>query len=133
MAGIAYIDSSALLKLVVQEAETPFLEADLAERDGLVVSRLAAVECRRAAARASNKRLLSSLDHVLEAVYLVDITPAVLERAAEIRPALVRSRDAIHLATALSIDEERIELITYDDRMAKAARANGLPVVRPGP
>jgi predicted nucleic acid-binding protein len=53
MAGIAYIDSSALLKLVVREAETSSLEADLAEREGLIASRLAALECRRASRRAS--------------------------------------------------------------------------------
>ena len=78
----AYIDSSALLKLVVRENETSALEADLAERDGLVVSAVALVECRRAAGRAGHKRLLQRVDELFEAVYLIAVTPAILERAA---------------------------------------------------
>lgn len=42
------------------------------------------------------------------------------------------SLDAIHLATALSIGDARLEVITYDGRFAGAARANGLTVVQPG-
>ena len=105
MAGVAYVDSSALLKLAVAEPETSALEADLAGRDGLVASRLAALECRRAARRTSNKRVLQAVDEVL---------------------------DAIHLATALSIDEPVLDVITYDRRLAEAAEAAGLRVVQPG-
>ena len=132
MSVIAYIDSSALLKLVVQEAETSYLEADLGERDGLVVSRLAVVECRRAAARVRNTRLLQAVGDVLDSTYLIEITPAIIERAARISPARVRSLDAIHLATALSIGDPDLEVITYDDRMADAARRNGLRILQPG-
>ena len=107
------------------------LEADLGQRDGLVMSRLGAVECRRAGARAAKKRVLQALDEVLEAVYLMEVSPAILERAAEIAPPLVRSLDAIHIATALSIDDPDLELITYDERMADAAPTNGLRVVQP--
>lgn len=127
----AYIDSSALLKLVVRENETSALEADLAERDGLVVSAIALVECRRAARRAALKRLLQRIDELFESVYLIAVTPAILERAALIEPLQVRSMDAIHIATALSLDDRTLDLITYDGRMADAARTNGLRVVRP--
>lgn len=127
----AYIDSSALLKLVVRENETSALEADLAERDGLVVSAVALVECRRAASRAGHKRLLQRVDELFEAVYLIAVTPAILERAALLEPPPVRSLDAIHIATALSLDDRTLDLITYDGRMADAARMNGLPVVQP--
>jgi predicted nucleic acid-binding protein len=44
----------------------------------------------------------------------------------------VRALDAIHLATALAIDDDELEFITYDDRLADAARAEGLTVVQPG-
>ena len=130
--SIAYLDSSALVKLIVREAETSALEADLAERDGLVTSSLAMVECRRAAGRAGNRRVLQRLDDVLEAVYLLDLTTRVLEAAASLRPAPVRSLDAIHIATAISVGDADLDLITYDDRMAEAASANGLRVARPG-
>ena len=132
MAGTAYVDSSALLKLAVREPETPALEADLAGRDGLVSSRLAVVECRRAARRASHRRLLQTVDQILEAIYLIDVTPAILDDAAAADPPLLRSLDAIHLATALSIGDAQMEVITYDARCAEAARASGMSVVQPG-
>ena len=130
--SVAYLDSSALVKLMVREDETAALEADLLDRDGLVTSSLAMVECRRAAARAGNRRVLQRVSDVLDAVYLLDLTSPVLEQAASLRPAPVRSLDAIHIATALSIGEADLDLITYDDRMAEAARANGLRVSHPG-
>ena len=130
--GIAYVDSSALLKLVVSEGETAALEADLATRDGLVTSSIAVVECHRAARRAGDRRILQRTELVLESVYLLDFTAVVLERASTLHPVGIRSLDAIHLASALSVDERDMEVITYDDRMADAARANGLRVQQPG-
>jgi predicted nucleic acid-binding protein len=130
--SIAYVDSSALLKLVVSEAETSALEADLATRDGLVSSGLAVVECHRAALRSGNRRILQRAERVFEAVYLLDLTRPLLERASTLRPLTMRSLDAIHVASALSIDEADMEVITYDERMAEAARANGLRVSQPG-
>ena len=130
--AIAYIDSSALLKLIVVEDETSALEADLASRDGLVTSSLAVVECHRAVRRAANRRIVQRTEQVFDAVYLLDLTPVILERASTIEPAMVRSLDAIHIATALSVDDDTLEVITYDDRMADAARSGGLRVVQPG-
>ena len=132
MAGTAYLDASALLKLAVREPETPALEADLAGRDGLVASRLAVVECRRAARRASDRRVFQTVDQILDAVYLIQVTPAILDAAAWADPPLLRTLDAIHLATALSVGDAGLQVITYDRRFADAARANGLIVVQPG-
>ena len=132
MAGTAYVDSSALLKLVVREPETSALEADLADRDGLVASRLTVVECRRAARRASHRRVLQTVDEILDAIYLIEVTPAILDDAAAAEPPFLRSLDAIHLAAALSVGDPQLEMITYDARLAEAARANGLTVVQPG-
>jgi uncharacterized protein len=132
MSRVAYIDSSALLKMAFQEPENSAVEADLAQRDGLVASTLVALECRRAARRHSNRRAAQAVEEMLEAVWLVEITPAILDRAASVNPPLVRSLDAIHVATALSIAEPGLEIITYDGRMAAAALASGLRVVQPG-
>lgn len=128
---VSYVDSSALLKLVVREPETSALEAYVTTSEGLLTSQLAVLECRRAVARAARARLLQAMDRVLEAVYLLDITPAILEAAAKLDPPLLRSLDAIHLSTALSIDDPDLEVITYDARLAEAARSNGLTVVQP--
>ncbi|HVL66396.1 MAG TPA: type II toxin-antitoxin system VapC family toxin [Vicinamibacterales bacterium] len=130
--AVAYLDSSALVKLVVVEDETPALEADLAARDGLVASVLVVVECGRAVRRAGGRRVLQRAGEVLEAVYLMDLSLPLLEEAAALQPRSIRSLDAIHIATALSVDEPDLEVITYDARMAEAARANGLRVVQPG-
>ncbi len=132
MPAVAYVDSSALLKLAVREPETAVLEAQLLHYEGLVSSRLAVLECRRAARRASHRRVLEAVDAVLDAIYLLDITQPILDRAADAAPSLLRSLDAIHLATALSLDDATIEVITYDDRLAEAVRANDMIVVQPG-
>ena len=129
---IAYVDSSALLKLAIHEAETGALEAHLAGLEGLVSSRLTVLECRRAARRTSRVLVLRAVDNVLDAIYLLDITQSILDDAAIADPPLLRSLDAIHLATALSIGDAQVEVITYDQRFAVAARANGLTVVQPG-
>jgi uncharacterized protein len=128
----AYIDSSAVLKLAIREPETAALEAHLAGCEGLVSSRLTILECRRATRRASHACVLQTMEEVLDAIYLLDITQAILDDAAGANPALLRSLDAIHLATALSIGDAQVEVITYDQRFADAARANGLTVVQPG-
>jgi predicted nucleic acid-binding protein len=128
----AYVDSSALLKLAVREPETPALESYLIHCDGLVASRLALLECRRAARRASHARLLQKVDEVFDAVYLLEITAAIVDDAAAAKPPLLRSLDAIHLATALSVGDPELEVVTYDQRFADAARLAGLTVVQPG-
>jgi hypothetical protein len=69
---------------------------------------------------------------VLETVALIAIDNRVLSRAVEIEPVRVRSLDAIHLATALSLGLDLAAFITYDGIQAKAARALGLPVLSPG-
>jgi predicted nucleic acid-binding protein len=132
MPGTAYLDSSALLKLVVREPETSDLEADLADRDGLLASRLVVLECRRALRRASLARVLQRVDDLLDALYLLEITPAIVDDAGAIDQPFLRSLDAIHLATALSVNDPDLALITYDTRLAQAAAVSGLIVVQPG-
>ena len=126
----AYIDSSAVLKLAVREPETAALETYVAGCEGLVSSRLAVLEC-RARLDVSRIRVLQAVDDVLDAVYLLNLTQAILDAAAIVDPPLLQSLDAIHLATALSLADVQVEVITYDKRFADAARANGLTVVQP--
>lgn len=132
MAGNAYVDSSALLKLALPDADTPALEADLSDRDGLLSSRLTAIECGRTLVREARRKPLYTLEDLLEGLVLLEITPAIGERASSVAPPVLRTLDAIHLATALSLDDPSLEIITYDRRLADAARAQGLTVVQPG-
>ena len=132
MTGLAYLDASAVVKLIVDEDETPALQADVIERTGLVASRLSLLEARRAIARRPAAPRIASPDDITRAVVMIEINTALLESAAAIQPYSLRSLDAIHLASALSAADPSIDIITYDDRLADAARAHGLTVVQPG-
>lgn len=130
-APYAYVDTSALVKLVVAERETPALESSLAHRAGLICSSVGATELQRTCRRALNRRQMSRVDEVLEAVFLIQVTPAILDAAADLSPPTLRTLDAIHLATVLSLDERGVEVITYDRHLADAAASHGLSVVAP--
>ena len=132
MPGYAYLDASAIVKLVVQEAETGALERDAATRDGLITSRLSAAEVMRAARRIPRRRLAQQVSDVLDSFVLVAITTPVLDASGTMSPGELRTLDAIHLATALSLEIPDLDFITYDDRLARAATAHELHVAQPG-
>ncbi len=127
-----YIDASALLKLVLPEPERPALADELSRRSDRVSSVLLAIECRRICGRAGvPPRVRARLEEELEAVTLVRLDEAVWNLAGTIGPPELRSLDAIHLATALSLGDYPEAVITYDDRFAAAARALKLRVLQP--
>lgn len=68
----------------------------------------------------------------LQRLSLLPIDAQVIDHAASLPPASLRSLDAIHLATALSLGEDLGILIAYDERLVSAARESGLPVATPG-
>jgi len=127
----AYLDASAVVKLVVAEKETAALENYVVSSRGLLTSRLCATEVLRAAAR-TTRRVLQQAEQVLEAFVLVDVSAAVLDRAARLSPHTLRTLDAIHLATATGLDVAGLEFVCYDDRLAAAAKAAGLRLRQPG-
>ena len=129
MAGYAYLDASAIVKLVVAEAHTADVERDAATRTALLSSRLSATEVMRAARRQPERRVLQQIDDVLESFVLLDVTPAILKHAAMLVPTELRTLDAIHLATALSLGLDNLDFLTYDTRLATAARTHGLSVI----
>ena len=128
-----YLDTSALVKLVQTEAQSPALRRYLRRCAGdlRVTSGLARVELVRAVsaggpeARAHARRVLSRL-HVLE------LGRDLLDDAAELAPgSALRSLDAIHLASARQVGGDLRAVVTYDLRMAEAATALGLAVAAP--
>ena len=68
---------------------------------------------------------------MLADVEVVDLDRAIAGVAATVGPPALRTLDAIHLATAIALLPDLDAFVTYDDRLAEAARAIGLPVVRP--
>ncbi|HKC25846.1 MAG TPA: type II toxin-antitoxin system VapC family toxin [Thermoanaerobaculia bacterium] len=131
MAGeLVYLDSSALVKLVVRERETAALRRFLAARDNRISSIVATVEVVRAARRfgeAAGRRATE----VLAGVALLALDDAVVSRARSLEPAALRTMDAIHLASALSLVPDLGDFVVYDDRLEAAARDAGLLVARP--
>ena len=134
---IAYIDTSALLRVILRE---PGALDDLRTYDGLVSSELIAVECARIIDRLRIQGALSmeeaaertgAVNEWLEAIDLVLLRPAVLSRASEPMPLPVGTLDAIHLSTAL-LWRDRIgplpQLATHDTTLGAAARAYGFDV-----
>ncbi len=125
-----YLDSSAVVKLVVAEPESRALRSHLRRRRPLVSSALARTEVLRALLPAGEIALSRARD-VLRRLDLIRINDRVLDAAGILHPAQVRSLDAIHLATAQLIGGDLGQLITYDDRMADAARSLGLKITAP--
>jgi predicted nucleic acid-binding protein len=126
-----YFDTSAALKLVVPEPETTALELWIAERSGMprVSSRLLRIEMLRAITRSAPHRM-SRANVVLAAVALLsidDVAPA----AESLGDSLLRSLDAIHLATANAIRQDLTAFVCYDKRLCDSAQAIGLPVESP--
>ncbi len=130
--SVLYLDSSALVKLVAPEPETTALLALLEPRPEVVSSALARVEVLRAVVRSGGrKRAIERARTVLSRVFLVAMDDPILEAAAALRPARLRSLDAIHLATALALRPDVETIVSYDDRLNAAARALELPVLTP--
>ena len=125
-----YLDSSAVVKLVVAESESAALRRYLRRRRPLVSSALARTEVLRALLPAGIIALSRGRD-VLRRLDLVRISDRVLDAAGVLEPAQVRSLDAIHLATAQLLADDLRHVVTYDDRMTEAAQQLGLTTVAP--
>jgi uncharacterized protein len=126
-----YIDSSALVKLVIEERESTALERHLTRDALLATSRIALVEVPRATSLANpSQEVRKETARLLNTCHLVAVGDRLLRNAAEITSREVRTLDAIHLATALDIDAE--QFVTYDRRLLAAANARGLTVTAPG-
>lgn len=129
-----YLDSSALTKLYVDEADSE-IAADLVGVDPvLVTSMLSIVEVRRALSRhyegISRIRARELLEADLDRMAIVNPTEAMWRYAADIAEELgVRSLDAIHLAVAKRLEIPTLRFVTFDLRQAQAARLLGLDVV----
>ena len=126
MPGLAYLDSSALVKLVVDESESQALRAALHDRPQRVSSALALVEVTLAFTRRKPAPPPSRVSAILAGLALVPIDQSVLETAAGLAHVQLRALDAIHLATCVSLDTDLDVLIAYDQRLLTAASTLGL-------
>lgn len=125
---ISYVDTSAALKLVVEEPESEHLAAALSTGRDLVASWLLHTEMHCAAGRHPREVPHDSVQMVINAVSLADLSRGDMIGAGTHAP--LRSNDAIHLAVAIRLAAD--EMVTYDAELATAARQAGLAVLSPG-
>jgi predicted nucleic acid-binding protein len=134
-----YLDSSALIKRSVDEAESEALEAALDEHvragDTFVSSALASVEISRALRALldgdrPDEEISDAIAVALSGVAERSITRDVIGLARGIPPPRLRTLDAIHLASAMLLDVDVI--VSYNDRLTEACRQNGLATLSPG-
>jgi predicted nucleic acid-binding protein len=128
---LAYLDTSAFVKLVRSEPESHALRAELlAVEAELVSSVLLSVEGRRAARRYG--KLASIRAHTaLTTITLLALDHPIIELAGDIEAVDLRSLDALHLATILSLGDDVERMYCYDSRLSGAARSLGIEVSRP--
>lgn len=133
MSDVAYVDTSAFMKLVRKEPESAAFARELSRWPRLVASELLVVEVTRAAQRQPQPQdaLRLAADY-LHTVALRPLSRAVLRRATTLGPVALRTLDALHLATALDFAARPDVFFTYDLRLAAGARQVGLRVLAPG-
>ncbi|HUR49120.1 MAG TPA: PIN domain-containing protein [Acidimicrobiales bacterium] len=129
---IVYADSSALVKLAINEMESGSLTAYLVGAERVISSEVSEVEVVRAAAEEEGERGEELARRVLGEVSLVELTREVRLRASRAAPRALKSLDAIHLATALELAIEGVVFVGYDRRLQEAAAAAGLEIQSPG-
>lgn len=113
------------------EAETEVLLAWLTNRSGQPTSSdIARTELLRVVRRVAPDRL-EGARRVLDAVTLIKLAAETVEEAGRLAPATMRSLDAVHLAAVLRLGDDLDAVVTYDDRLAEAARLNGASAVGP--
>lgn len=125
-----YLDSSAFVKTLVPEPESRALRLFLRLHGRRVSSALLRAEALRAV-RHLGPDAVATARSGLRRVNLIAVTDALLEAAGTLEPRIIRTLDALHLATALSLGDDLEAVVTYDERMTEGARQLGLPVSAP--
>jgi uncharacterized protein len=129
--AVAYLDTSAFVKLVVAEPESPVLRRAIARWPQHASSTLLRTETIRALRRSGNTGQVPAVRRLLRGVRMVRVDEPLLDRAADLEPGELRTVDAIHLASALEIGQDLGVMIAYDIRLKAAAQAYGLAVESP--
>lgn len=129
---LVYLDSSAIVKLVVREPESAVLFEWLATRAERVSSVVARVEVPRALRRTgAAPGVRRRAEDVLDRLALLPLERSIVDTAAALDPPRMRALDALHLATALALGSDLAGIVTYDERLAAAARRSDVEVWAP--
>jgi predicted nucleic acid-binding protein len=129
---VIYLDSSALLKLLFEESDSASLARWISEHaeTPMITSEIAKIEVVRASRRLdasvvpAARALVAQLD-------LIPLNGGLIDEASEVGDRALRTLDAIHLASALSVHAELTAFVAYDHRLAAAAQAVGIESIQP--
>ena len=130
-AEVAYLDTSAAVKLLMTERESPALRRWLRRRPERASAALVRVELVRVVRRAGVPRLIPEARKLLAGLHLIRLDDVLLDRAADLDPTELRTLDSIHLAAAASLGDDLAAVVSYDDRLRAAANSLGLPTATP--
>jgi predicted nucleic acid-binding protein len=137
--GFLYLDTSALVKLLVREAESEAFEVELLRWSKLATSLVTNVELPRAVSRAREERPNSVVDGslalrgVLASATTIPLDERIVGEARNVKPSTVGALDAIHVASALSLGDDLAAVATYDVRMQEALTLVNVEVLAPSP
>jgi uncharacterized protein len=128
---IVYLDSSAIVKLLVTEPESQALRARLSDWPDRIASAIVRTEVVRALRRSGNGERVADARRLLHRLQLISVYDELLDRAGDAPPPTLRSLDAIHVATALSVGSELDVAISYDERRRNAFASAGIEALAP--
>lgn len=125
-----YLDTSVLGRVLLDEPDTAAIRRELGRFERHISSRLLRVELRRLGLL---KDMLEYVDELLSGKVLIPLDETILTAAETIAPSVVRTLDAIHLATAVRLAGagQLDALMTYDKQLAEGAREHGITVLSP--
>lgn len=128
--GALYLDTSVLGRVLLNEPDMPAIRYALDRFERHISSRLLSVELHRLGLR---EDMLEYVEVLLSGKVLIPMDEEILAAAETISPSVVRTLDAIHLATAVRLFEAgRLDaLMTYDKQLSDGARAHGIAVLSP--
>jgi len=127
---VTYLDSSAIVKLVVKERESDALRQFLQRQQTLVSSALARTEVCRAVVPLGD-RYVKRAHEVLARIELIRVNDRLLRLAGTLEPHGLRTLDAIHLASASLLELSLTHFVCYDERLSAAAADQGWIVADP--
>ncbi len=136
--SLLYLDSSAIVKLILEEPESPTLRR-MSRGATRISSEISLAEVPRAVARSAarqphgdRRRLTAAAEGTVVRLALIELTRSVLADAGTIGPPRLRTLDAVHVASARSLGDGLDSFVSYDRRQLDAASDAGLAVVSPG-